>query len=222
MKRKNIKQNTIFAEGFCFTKIFIFFMIGCVVGTYYEELLHIIKFGIWESRRGLIYGPFNQVYGLTIAGIIAILGKNINKRPTYLTYIYCCLIGGVSEYILSSLQEIIFSSHSWNYNGYFLNINGKTTIPFMLFWGLGGLIFLKIVYPYISSLIEKIPYKVGNILFYIFLIFMIVNILLSCTSLIRQVNRRNGEKPHTFIGEIYDKIYTDEFLDKIYANAVAK
>ena len=32
-------EKKIFAKGYCFAKIFIFFLIGCIIGTYYEEWL---------------------------------------------------------------------------------------------------------------------------------------------------------------------------------------
>ncbi|MFR2585553.1 MAG: hypothetical protein ACLTAK_03205 [Bacilli bacterium] len=37
-------ENKKFAEGYCFTKIFIFFLIGCLIGTYYEEILWFIRY----------------------------------------------------------------------------------------------------------------------------------------------------------------------------------
>lgn len=32
-------EEKIFAKGYCFAKVFIFFVIGCLIGTYYEEIL---------------------------------------------------------------------------------------------------------------------------------------------------------------------------------------
>ena len=70
------KKEKKFAEGYCFKKIFIFFLIGCLIGTYYEEILHFIKTSNWESRGGLIYGPFSPIYGLGVAVFVILLGKN--------------------------------------------------------------------------------------------------------------------------------------------------
>ena len=41
---KKESKNKIFAKGFCFKKIFIFFIIGCLFGTYYEEILWFITY----------------------------------------------------------------------------------------------------------------------------------------------------------------------------------
>lgn len=213
-------EKKIFAKDSFFKKIFIYFVIGSIIGVFYEEGLHIIKHGYWESRRGLIYGPFNPVYGLGLALIVGLFGKNSDKRKWYVLFIECALLGGCVEYIISFLQENLLNTKSWDYSTYVLNINGRTSIPFMFFWGLLGLAIIKLVYPEMNYFVEKIPYNIGNILFYCLFIFMIINILLSCAATYRQTERRKGINPKTVIGEICDKFYTDDFLESVYANAI--
>ncbi len=65
----------VFAKGWNFIKIFTFFVIGCVVGTYYEEALWFIRFGERVSRKGVFYGPFSPIYGLGFAIFIIFLGR---------------------------------------------------------------------------------------------------------------------------------------------------
>ena len=57
------KKDEKFAEGFCFYKLLLVYLIGCMIGTYYEEILTFFRSGQWLSRQGIIYGPFNPVYG---------------------------------------------------------------------------------------------------------------------------------------------------------------
>ncbi|MEG0265854.1 MAG: putative ABC transporter permease [Erysipelotrichaceae bacterium] len=217
-KENKYNNKKIFAQGFCFAKIFAIFFIGCIIGTYYEQILTLVTKGVWESRSGLIYGPFNPIYGFGFAGFIAILGKNLAKRKWYITYFWSCIIGGVAEFSLSLIGEKLFGGTSWDYTGYFLNIGGRTTVPYMLFWGLGGMAILYLVYPLLSKLIEKIPFKIGRVIYPIFLVFMIFNMIISYTALFRQGNREKGQPPMTFIGEFCDKVYTDKFLYNIYPN----
>lgn len=194
------------------------FMIGCVIGTYYEEILNFVRNGVWESRQGVIYGPLNPIYGFGFAGFALLLGKHNETRPWWKTYLYSCLIGGIAEYSLSWIGETLFHANSWDYSNMFLNIGGRTTIPFMLFWGLGGLVFMRYIYPFLSKLIEMIPYKVGKILLPVLVVFMALNMFVSYTALFRQAQRIDGKPPITFLGEWYDIFYTDEFLATIYPN----
>lgn len=215
---ENKNEKRIFAQGYCFAKIFMLFVIGSIVGVYYEQILSYFQFGEIQSRKGVIYGPFNPLYGLGFAAFIFLLGKNHEKRKWYSNYLYCCVIGGVTEYVIAWVMEILFQAKSWDYTGYFLNIGGKTTIPFMLVWGIGGMVLLKLVYPFLSKWIEKTPWNIARVVYPLLVIFMITDMLVSYTALIRQGFRKEGKEPYTMIGRAYDKIYNDEFLYKIYPN----
>lgn len=223
MKKTSIKvqeesDKKVFAQGYCLAKIFFLFLIGCVIGVYYEEILTFINKGVWESRRGIIYGPFNPVYGLGFIIFVVVFGKNYEKRKWYINLIGCCILGGLVESGLGYFIKLVFNVESWNYSNYFLNIGRYTTLPFMIIWGLGGFSILYVVYPWLSKLIEKIPYKIGRPLYIILFIFMILNMVISYTALFRQSMRKAGHEPLTPVGKIYDKVYTDDFLEKVYPN----
>ena len=205
-------ENKKFAEGYCFIKIFIFFLIGCLIGTYYEEILWFIRYGEWSNRQGLIYGPFSPIYGVGVAIFVIFLGKNNDRRSVWKTLIYAAIIGGGTEFMTSLIADKVFGVQFWDYSNEFLNIFGRTTIPFMIFSGIGGTVLMKIIYPWISKWIEKIPYKIGKPIYIVVLIFILVDVILTYGALGRMALRDNGVKPYTFVGEFMDKVYTDEFL----------
>lgn len=222
LKEFCLEDKRTFAKGFCFPKLLFIFVLGCVIGVYYEQILtlfnHYMADGsiVWESRRGVIYGPFNPLYGAGIVVMTIILTRK--KHPWYITLLYGALAGGIFEYVASYLQELVIGTTSWDYTGYFLEIGGRTTIPFMLAWGTGGLIFAYVVYPFVSNLIEKIPYNLGMVITRALVIFMVFDMLVSWTALFRQTLRRNGHPPYTIVGEVYDKIYPDEYLAHYFPN----
>lgn len=216
------KDKRIFAEGKCFQKLFAIFLIGSVLGAYYEQIFDVFWFLIyrgefvWRLHRGVIYGPFNVIYGFGAVVMVVLLVRD--KDKWYHTFLYGCLLGGGLEYALHFLQETFTGTTSWNYSANFLNIHGRTTIPFMIVWGLFGVVFVKYVYPFISKRIERIPYNLGNLLTRILVVFMIFNMAISWTAIIRQTLRRNHIPPFTPIGKFYDIHYTDEFLSKYFPN----
>ena len=63
-----------------YSKLFWVFIFGCVVGVAVETLWCILTLRRIESRAGVIYGPFNPVYGFgavlftTILKVFAIKG----------------------------------------------------------------------------------------------------------------------------------------------------
>ena len=77
MRKQKEKTEKIFAQGFCYDKLFFVFLIGGIAGTYYEEILHFIKVLVkygrveWVARQGVIYGPFNPVYAIGLCSNVA-------------------------------------------------------------------------------------------------------------------------------------------------------
>lgn len=211
------KKEEKFAEGFCFNKVFLIYCIGCMIGTYYEEILTFFRSGQWLSRQGIIYGPFNPVYGAGFLAFTVLLCRNL-KRKWWLTYIYSCLIGGVTEIISSMIGEYVFQANAWDYSDKFLNIAGRTTIPYMLFWGVGGLIFIKVVYPALSKLIELLPKRIGDVLMPSFLIFVILSHVISYTALFRYGTRAEGKAPSNALEEALDKHFDDNLMKQYYDN----
>lgn len=207
-------EKKVFAQGYCFVKIFVFFVLGCIIGTYYEEILWFIRFHEKVDRQGVFYGPFSPIYGLGISIFVIFLGRNAEKRSWLKTWAWSALIGGCTEYATSLIAEKIFGSTIWDYSNIPLNINGRTTLPFMVFWGLGGMVLMKLVYPFVSKWIEKIPYKVGQVVFYIALVLMIIDLVLSYGAMGRRAMRDQGMPPKTFIGQFFDRVYPDEYIDE--------
>lgn len=212
-----------FAEGLCFYKVFIIFVACSMVGTLYEQLYHLINHYVrtgvleWSIRQSVIYGPFNFVYGLGGALMVCLL---VPKKDNWkIVYGLGALLGGLIEYLISYFQELFFGTVSWNYEGRILNIDGRTTLPYMLFWGLLCLFVVYKLYPIISNLIESIPSKYGYILANILLVFLIADSFISLSAVVRRELRNNGEPAYTVIGELCDSYYPDEYLDKIYHNA---
>ena len=219
-------KKCVFAKGYSFKKLFFIFVIGSIIGVLYEEILNTVKIYlatgdiVWELRRGVIYGPFNPLYGLGAVLVVYLL-----VRPNYSnikTFIYGGLLGGTLEYSISLLQEIFTHTTSWDYSNHFLNIGGRTTIPFLIAWGIFTLIFAKIIYPYLSKWIEKIPINIGNIIFYILLIFLIIDMFISWTALFRGAMRKSDIEPITPIGRLYDRVYPDSVLSKHFPNTEFK
>lgn len=215
-----------FAHGMCFYKLFLIFVVGSILGSLYEEILYCVNTYLsqgvfaWSLRRGVIYGPFNIIYGFGAAVMSYALVK---KRKNWKTvFISGSLIGGIIEYGISYLQQLFTGCVSWDYSDKLLNINGRTTIPYMLFWGFLGLLLVYWIYPQLSKIIEQMPIKIGTILTNILIVFLTLDMAVSFTAVMRQTLRRHNIPAFTIVGRLCDKYYTDDFLSKYYPNAVLK
>lgn len=196
-------------------KIVMIFTIGCFLGCIFETGLCYIQRGYFESRKGLIYGPFNPVYGFAMVVVTIFLEKEQNN---ILLYLKGFLLGGIVEYFCSWIQEIIFKTSSWNYNSYFLNFNGRTSIYHMVWWGILSFLYIKLLHPMIIKIIYKIKEDQRIIIMCVLTIFFTIDAFISSMACIRRVQRINGNKPSNNFERFIDKHYNDEVIKKVYPN----
>lgn len=116
-----MEQKEVFARGICFKKIFLLFMIGCLIGCFMEMINHFLHYGNVVSRSGLIYGPLNPVYGFGIILFVLCLSKV--EKPVHI-FILGMFLGGGFEYLCSLFQEKVFGTVSWDYSHQMFNIGG--------------------------------------------------------------------------------------------------
>lgn len=204
-----------------FYDYFWIFFIGSFVGVVLEELYWLIKTGMFESRQGLIYGPFNLVYGLgTLLLTICLVNVKTKKNATLNTFCISFVIGSIFEYLCSVFQEEMFGTVSWEYGAKLLNINGRITLQYSIFWGILGILWIKYMLPILLDLISKIKLKTNHILTYILLIFMILNSFISFVAAYRQNERYNNIEPSNCFEKMLDKVYPDEYMYKIFPNSM--
>ena len=197
------------------TIIFWVFIIGSVFGFFAEMLYSTIFTRTLVIRKGLIYGPFIQIYG---EGAVAYYLLISNVKEPKEAFTYGMIMGGILEYIGSFLQEILFGTISWDYSNMFFNLNGRTSLLYCFYWGIIAVAYLKIVYPWLKN-IEPLLHKLSVKIFTVFLaLFMTFDIGISCMAAARQEERRKDISPKNSLDEFIDKAYPDEYLDKIYNN----
>ena len=57
-------------------------------------------------------------------------------------------LGGGFEYLCSLFQEKVFGTVSWDYSHQMFNIGGRTSLKYMIIWGVLALIVVKVIYPF--------------------------------------------------------------------------
>ena len=214
-----MEQKEVFARGICFKKIFLLFMIACLIGSFMEMINHFLHYGNVESRSGLIYGPLNPVYGFGIILFILCLSKV--EKPVHI-FILGMFLGGGFEYLCSLFQEKVFGTVSWDYSHQMFNIGGRTSLKYMIIWGFMALLVMKVIYPFLSNLIERVPVNFGNVLTMFLTLFMIFNVCISVMACLRQPERSLGLKASNGMEVFLDKHYPDERLNEIFENNVRK
>ena len=196
-------------------KIFWIFVIGSIFGFFAEMLYALVYTRALEVRQGLIYGPFIQIYGI---GAVAYYILTLNVQDPKKAFFSGMIMGGALEYLCSFFQEIFFGTISWDYSNLFMNLNGRTSLLYCVYWGVIAVLYLKLVYPLLLK-IEPLIYKKGvKVLTVFMMLFMTFDIVISCMAGNRQKERHQNIPPSGIIEEFIDRTYPDERLDRIYNN----
>ncbi len=204
-----------------FEKIFWIFMIGSVIGYVTETMVAFVQKGHFESRQGLLYGPFAPVYGIGILVyyIFFEITKIENKKVIFLSSM---ILGGVVEYICSFMQEKIFGTISWDYSNLLFNINGRTSLLHCTYWGIAGILYITYIKPLIYPIDKILKKKSIRIVTICFIILIILNMLVTAMTSIRQKERIQYIAPRNSIEKLLDKYYPDEYMNRIFANKINK
>lgn len=195
--------------------LFWIFFISSFLGVVVETIWTCFTTGHHLSRQGLVLGPFNLVYGF--GGLVLTLALHwaINK-PDTLIFAASMFVGSTVEYVSSFTQEKLIGSISWDYSYLPFNLHGRISLLYAFFWGILGVVWIKVIYPFLIRIIEKIPKHWHKILTYSLLVFMIFNTVLSVGAIYRWQQRQHHVAAVTHIDQFYDQFFNDETMRNIY------
>ena len=209
---------TVFAQGCSPTKLIWIFFIAALLGDIIETLFCRATMGIWMSRSSLIYGPFSIVWGLGAVMFTALLYRYKDKSEGYL-FLAGTIVGGVYEYVCSVFTELVFGTVFWDYSHIPFNLAGRINLLYCFFWGIAAAVWMKVLYPRLSRLIERIPMKAGKVLTWVIVVFMVFNMAISALALGRYQQRQSApDAPTNGFTEFLDHYYPDERIHQVYPN----
>ena len=141
--------------------------------------------------------------------------RNLKKEVIIIFWLF--LIGSILGYIFEMIV-VLFGTISWDYSYLMFNINGRTSLLHCSYWGIAGIIYVIYIDPFLEKLKFKINQKSFKIFTITFVIFILFDISISLVAANRQTERRNNIFPENKLDLFLDKYYSDEYMDKVYAN----
>ena len=211
------QQSRHFARGINLYKLLLVCFVGSFAGVVVEMLWCLITNGYVESRAGLVYGPFNLLYGAG-AVVLTVALYRYRNRGYLLSFLGGMIVGSVVEYVCSWGQEALLGSRSWDYSGMPFNLNGRICLLYSVFWGVLGVLWIKDLYPRMAKWILKIPNKAGKILTWCLTAFLVVNAVVTCVAVARWSQRFQGEPASSGFWSFVDERFPDERMERIFAN----
>lgn len=217
-----------------FAKLVFLFTIGCFAGWLWETVLSFFQFGKFYSRVGVLYGPLNPIYGIGVVIMVLFL-RPIKKW--YNQLIIGAIAGGSFEYIAWAMSMIVLNSATWNYSSPFTITIGETTYTLFkwaywggtslfhsFFWGLCGLACIRLFFPPINKLVDRMSLDFANYIAVILTVLLAIDIFLTCAALLRQMTRNSCATTgklcfkDNIITIWLDEHYPDSLLEEIFQN----
>ena len=127
-------------------------------------------------------------------------------------------IGAFLEYIMSFIMEKIVGFVAWNYSKKPFNIHGRVCLQYSIFWGFLGIIWIKIIYPKITKVIDNFNKMESVKLMKITIIFLIFDTLITLGAVDRAKRFEQNIPPANKIEELYDKYFGVDYLNNMFNN----
>ncbi|MBQ3956157.1 MAG: putative ABC transporter permease, partial [Clostridia bacterium] len=213
------EQSDHFARGLNLYKLLLILYIGSFAGVVVELLWCFLRNGHFESRAGLVYGPFNLLYGAG-ATLLTLFLYRYRNRGRWLSFLVGMAVGSAVEYCTSWAQETFLGSRSWDYSEMPFNLNGRICLLYSVFWGILGIFWLKNLYPRMAAAIIHIPNRWGKILTWALFAFFVFDAVVSLLAVMRWRMRVAGIAAPGAFWNFIDLRFPDERMRKVYANLV--
>lgn len=202
-------------QGLGIHKLTFIFTVGCVIGYIVEMLFCILWHGYVQTRQGMIYGPFSQIYGFG-AVLMSVILSSMTQRSNLYIFSSCALIGGFFEFFCSVFQEMAFGTKSWDFSDQTFHFGGRTSLLFMCLWGSLGLFFIRVVFPRMTLWMDRIPLRAGVVISWLLIVFFTVNLFLSATAVKRWTDRQHAVTATNAYHEWLDIRFPDERMKTIF------
>lgn len=160
-----------------FHLLFWYFLLFSILGFLIETFYCYFTTGVWESRKGLLWGPFCPIYGVGACFLILFLQRY--KGHPFKLFVFGFLLGSFFEYIASYVLEAIYQTRFWDYSYLPFHLNGRICITYSIFWGILSLFLIESIRPFLNQFIFSIAPKVRNILELFLICFFVVNTIVT-------------------------------------------
>lgn len=203
--------------------LFWVFFVCSVLGLILEEVWHMVVVdpGVYQDRAGMLFGPFSPIYGFG-AVLMTMALNRFYKKNSLITFLVSALIGGAFEVFVGWFMQTSFGVVSWSYSHIRLFgmpdpiavlTGGRTCTPFACIWGLGGLIWIKVLLPRLLKLINMIPWKRRYSATVILTAVMLIDGVMTLQSLDYWYQRVNGTVRNIPVAQFYDKHFDNEYME---------
>lgn len=133
-----------------------YFIVYSILGWIIESIFRSIS----EKKlinTGFLHGPFCPIYGFGACIMFLFLDRFSNNIS--LLFIISFVVLTIWEYIVAVWLEKTFDTKYWDYSDQKINFKGRICLVNSIYWGILGVVFIKIIHPLTQKGLDMINYK---------------------------------------------------------------
>ncbi len=155
-----------------------YFLVYSFFGWVYESIWCCM---IYHRRgfinRGFLFGPWLPVYGFVFFIILGLFTLLKIKKPVPV-FVTGTVVATLSELIASYIIDAAIGKPMWDYNGYFMNFDGRIALEPSLMFGVLICAAICLIHPAIIKLQNKFRgSKIRNITFIIITALFVIDLI---------------------------------------------
>lgn len=157
------------------------FLLYSILGYLLETIAAFVTKSHFKS--GILFGPWTPVYGLGAVLIIFIshyffVQLHLPRwKETIIVFIIITAVLTLLEWIGGVGIEFLFKKVFWDYSDDPTSIGHYISIRMSLIWGVGSIIFIYVIYPFLKNFIKHIPMYVTIPIFLLFIFDVVYTII---------------------------------------------
>lgn len=144
-------ESLLMAAWFWYFVLYSF--LGFLVEVVFARITHNPK----RDRKCLYFLPLCPVYGL---GVLLMLALPAARSNSWMLFLWAALSATGAEYLMDLFYDRVLGVSFWDYSHLPLNLHGRVCLLFSFFWGILGLIAVRLVHPLVVELVSHIPQAV--------------------------------------------------------------
>ncbi len=157
--------------------LFMEFFIFCVLG-YIVEMITCFIAEHKLTNRGFLCGPVIPIYGVGALALLFLLAPF--KQNPFLVFFLGLIITTSIEYLTSWGLEKIFHNKWWDYSNQKYNLQGRICLVNSLLFGIGSIIIIYFLGPWIRDFLIQIKDSVLYITALMIFIIFLIDVIYSC------------------------------------------
>lgn len=164
-------------------------------------------------NTGFLIGPLCPIYGFG-ACIMFLFLQGLSNNIVLL-FIVSFVLLTLWEYVVGVLLEKMFHTKYWDYSNHKINFQGRICLTNSIYWGVLGVVFIKIIHPLVQSGIQKVDSHLLHIIVIIATIAFLTDMIVT---IIRVKNIKvNLEKIEKLNQEIKEKLKEAKLKDENFS-----